>query len=288
MMGLKYFDGAVPGKKKKKQGDVGKNSEYEKNWKDRTFNEKWREDRLWLHFSHKNLVKPVDQDEPRNEPCERSIFMTCKYCTAYEKVSHNKNNTNTFITGYKNWRLSAVTDHEKNNFHQKATDFVKSRSLSVEEKSGKEAGRTLLSLQKADISRLQTLFRNLHAVVKNNRPLSDYVWLCRLDKAKGIDLGETYLNDKAAIVFTTAIAESEKKKTVKCVDSSNFYAVMMDGSTDISGDEQETLYIRLAYKGEIKEKFVCIGTPDSTAAEDLKTFVLNSLHENGINKGLNY
>lgn len=58
----------------------------------------------------------------------------------------------------------------------------------------------------------------------------------------------------------------------------------MDGSTDISGDEQETLYIRLACRGQIKETFLCIGTPNSTAADDLKTFVLQKLHENGIDK----
>ena len=61
---------------------------------------------------------------------------------------------------------------------------------------------------------------------------------------------------------------------------------MMDGSTDISGDEQETLYVRLACKGQIKETYLCIGTPNSTAAEDLKTFVLEKVYENGIDKGL--
>lgn len=105
----------------------------------------------------------------------------------------------------------------------------------------------LFSLQEADVRRFQTLFRNVHVVVKNNRLLRDYVWLCQLDKAKGIDLGETYLDKKAAIVYTTAIIESEKR-TVKSVDSSIFYSVMMDGSTDISGDAYETLYIRLAHK----------------------------------------
>lgn len=103
--------------------------------------------------------------------------MTCKYCIDYEGVSRSQNNTNTFIKGCKNWRLSAVTDHEKSNFHMRACDFVKSKSMSTSEKKGTEAGRTLLSLQKADITRLQSLFRNAHAVMKNNRPLRDCVAL---------------------------------------------------------------------------------------------------------------
>jgi hypothetical protein len=39
-----------------------------------------------------------------------------------------------------------------------------------------------------------------------------YVWLCELDITKGIYIGETYLNSKAAMKFGYAIAQSERKK----------------------------------------------------------------------------
>ena len=44
-------------------------------------------------------------------------------------------------------------------------------------------------------------FRNVHALVKNNRPLSDIKWLYELDKAKGLEIGDTYDNRKAAAMF---------------------------------------------------------------------------------------
>jgi hypothetical protein len=50
------------------------------------------------------------------------------------------------------------------------------------------------------------------------------------------------LNSKAAMKFVYAIAQSERKKTIARLNSSIF-SVMMDGSTDISGDEQEAVYI---------------------------------------------
>ena len=93
----------------------------------------------------------------------------------------------------------------------KATDFIKSKTTSLKET---EPGRTL---QKDDSNRLHTLFRNVHAFVKKNRPLRDYIWLCQLDKAKGVDLGDSYLNDKTVMNFTKTIAESARRKTVKTV-----------------------------------------------------------------------
>jgi hypothetical protein len=44
---------------------------------------------------------------------------------------------------------------------------------------------------------------------------------------------------KAALMFTTSIAESERKSML----GQSFFSFMMDRSTDISGDEQEAIYI---------------------------------------------
>ena len=64
-----------------------------------------------------------------------------------------------------------------------------------------DAGRALATLKESERHKLAYLFRNAHAVIKNNRPLSDYKWLCSMDKMKGLDIGDTYLNDKAAFNF---------------------------------------------------------------------------------------
>jgi hypothetical protein len=37
--------------------------------------------------------------------------------------------------------------------------------------------------------------------------------LCQLDKAKGLELGETYLNEKAALEFVKAIATADRNIT---------------------------------------------------------------------------
>jgi hypothetical protein len=56
------------------------------------------------------------------------------------------------------------------------------------------AHKALLTLNEKNRKELDLKFRNVHAVIKHNRPISDYVWLNELDEAKGLDHGETYNN----------------------------------------------------------------------------------------------
>jgi hypothetical protein len=51
-------------------------------------------------------------------------------------------------------------------------------------------------LKQADRDKSNILFRNAHAIIKTNRPLRDYNMLCQLDKAKGLELGETFIKMK--------------------------------------------------------------------------------------------
>ncbi|KAL3886870.1 hypothetical protein ACJMK2_026831 [Sinanodonta woodiana] len=119
-------------------------------------------------------------------------------------------------------------------------------------------------LKAAERSRLVHLFRNAHAVAKNNHPLSDYTWLCEIDKAKQLDIGSTYIHDKAATDFIHSITHTEKQITFNLIEYNPVFAFMMDGSTDISGDEQGTIYIRTAMKGVVKERFLNISIPNLT------------------------
>ncbi|KAH3837883.1 hypothetical protein DPMN_111285 [Dreissena polymorpha] len=59
----------------------------------------------------------------------------------------------------------------------------------------------------------------------------------------------------------------------------------MDGSTDISGSEQESLYVRLPTDGQIEERFLTIGSPVSTCSTDLFNFVNETFDKLEIPKG---
>jgi len=237
---------------------------YEERRPDRKFLDKWLVGRPWLLY---------DNDIP-----DKSA-MFCNWCIDYNNTYVNnefKKNMNTFITGCKNFRFSTIADHESSRIHIKASEFVKSKNMPDNEIMNSEAGKAVSQLKAAETSRLSILFRNAHSVCKNNRPLTDFIWLCQLDKVKGLDIAETCMNEKAATNFIKYIGISEREQTISLLEKSLFFSFLMDGATDISGDEQESIYIRFSNKGVITERFLHIGTPNSTCSQDLYTILNNT------------
>lgn len=76
------------------------------------------------------------------------------------------------------------------------------------------------------------------------------------------------------------------KKTVDIVKKVHFFLFMMDGSTDISGDEQDAVNLRLSIDRKVVKRFLALGTPRSICSQNLKDFVLNMFGNLGIDRGI--
>ena len=275
---LKYWDGAKPGLKRKTEvsAEEQANKKKEKSKADearrvRPLNEGWKKDHPWLVFDYS------------------ANTMTCSVCIEMygtSKVGNsNLKSQHTFLTGCSNRRISAIVDHEASRYHVQAVDKTSAKKHTGKEVKASSAGKALNMLLQSNRHRMAYLFRNAHAVAKQNKPLTDYKWLCDIDRAKGLDVGETYMNEKAALNFLNCISETEKEKTSELLKQAKFFSFMMDGSTDISGDEQEVIYLRVAERGRVIERFLAIGTPTSTCSKDLLTFVTTTLDSFNIDKG---
>jgi hypothetical protein len=46
---------------------------------------------------------------------------------------------------------------------------------------------------------MTNLFRNVHALIKKRQPFTDFIWMCEPDEIKGVDIGETYRNEKQVV-----------------------------------------------------------------------------------------
>ena len=86
-------------------------------------------------------------------------------------------------------------------------------------------------------------------------------------------------------VYKGEIAEFEISKLKKELSDSSFLSVLMDGSQDISGQEQETLYVRFARHGQVKLRFLHIASPTSTASKDLLSLVDDTFNAFNIDTG---
>lgn len=263
MWPIKWNSGATGTKRKEKDGQ--KDNDGDKGSKrERKFHKKWLDDWKWLVYD--------------------GYMMFCKVCISYEESGKGRSKYPiNFVKGSNNFRTSALLDHEKSTFHKDATDFETTKTNPKEA----PARRSLLALKEHKRKTLELYFRNIHGIVKSKRPISDFLWLNKLDIAKGIlDSGETYNNCKAATCFMENIAEVEREGILESVKNAKFFSLTMDGSTDEASIEQETLFVRYCVQGDVCTKFLTIGEPASTSSADLYTFVTTNLKKRELNKGI--
>lgn len=190
--------------------------DYEKNKRPmRDFRLEWTEGRPWLKNS-------TDQG------------MTCTYCTA-QKFNNN------FVSGCTSGKKDSITKHEKSDQHRRAEAIYIAKT---KPRSSSEAGKIIQTLNAAAFEKLNHMFRTCHALVMNDRPLSDFDWICDLDEAKGLVIGKTYrhtTNSYSPKQFVHAIAETAYQTVSETITNSRFMCLIGDGSTDSAIIEQEML-----------------------------------------------
>lgn len=130
----------------------------------------------------------------------------------------------------------------------------------------------LTKLKKAEYDRLVLKFRTVHTLAKSHLSFNLYKTFCRLDKVKGLDLGNSYLNDKAAASFMSAIARAVQMDIVEVIKDSKYFSITIDGATDYMGDDIENIFVRSSHSGKIKDTFLHIGPAESSCSKWMVCF----------------
>ncbi|XP_076081027.1 zinc finger protein 862-like isoform X2 [Mytilus galloprovincialis] len=251
---LRWSDSARPGKAPKRPSRISDQvTEAKKKYEDkrvREFKTHWTDGRPWLKYDNENSV------------------MYCTYCKEQGKGGK-------FVSGCTNFRIDTIQNHEVSSPHISATS-VTERPLPQNSLSAK----AINSIKQTEYDRLSILFRNAHAVAKHHLSFKTYNVICKLDQAKGLDVGNSYLNDKKACEFVKNIASVSRKETRDLLKKTPFLSLTCDGSSDFMGDEYESLWVRSAQNGKIIEKFLDLGTAESAGSQDIFNYMKAVCFEN--------
>lgn len=101
--------------------------------------------------------------------------------------------------------------------------------------------------------------------------------MTKLDEEKGLQIGETYRNDKAAQAFAEFIALDARRELISVVKDRKFVSVITDGATDSSISAQEIVYIRTAKNGTVKTFFCSIEKVGKCDGEGIVNAIFDSL-----------
>ena len=132
-------------------------------------------------------------------------------------------------------------------------------------------------LNKNERKCLPGLFTNAYAVMKTGKPFSEYEFLASLDRAKGINIGSTYLNRKQGLEFGVSIAKMLQEKQCDEFHKALFFSIILGECTDVYRIEQVISYIRYSRRGKIVTNFMCIDNVIRATAEQLFEMLLSML-----------
>ena len=133
-------------------------------------------------------------------------------------------------------------------------------------------------LGKATFDKMCKLFMNAHTIARHSRPYTDFVWMCTLDDMKGIQIGNTYRNDKRCATFIHHIAQAQRDEIKQMVAEAKFVSLICDGSTDNSHTEAELAYVRYCHQGSINVHFVGVKNIAKGGCPSDRSGNVNSLH----------
>ncbi len=235
--------------------------EYEEEKRDRKFKKEWCQGREWLQHDDNH-------------------GMLCSDCKEYyAKYPDPKRENVSWTKGTKNYRLQSVKEHENSKMHLKAVGALRAQAAKPGETV---AEKSVLKLKEDIAKKLVPMFRNVHALAKECRPMRDFLWLTKLDIAKGVKISESYQTTFSAKTFMTFIAKDVREKVAEHVQQAKFLAVTCDGATDVASMEQEGTCIRFCMKGQLFVKFAGVSAPLQADAPGILKCIIESLEGIGL------
>ena len=190
--------------------------------------------------------------------CREKHFSVNKVSSDYVPTLQDFKNQ-PFIFGSISFRIESLRQHCKQSNTQHALAVTRHLNLAKEKNNEySEAQRIKVSMTETEKKQLRYLFFNMYAVLKNGKPFSDYELQVELDKAKGIEIGNTYLNRMSGIEIARAIDQVSLEALRKEFESARFFSIILDEATDIYRLEQLILYMRYSVNGAVSTRLIGI------------------------------
>ncbi|XP_038959479.1 uncharacterized protein LOC120100737 isoform X3 [Rattus norvegicus] len=201
--------------------------------------------------------------------------MFCVLCRKHGVMSGGS--TVSFFYGTDNFRAEFLSAHHFSEAHAKASLMEATSDSPVNRAATELMVRTM---SKVTLGRVENLFRSCHALVKTGHSLRDFIWMCKLDDMKGVDIGPVFRTNKSARTFTYFIAEVERKNLREKLEKSNFFSVITDGTVDSLGKEAKMVYVQFAHAGKVQCQIVGIQPVERKDPLTIKNAIEKTLETN--------
>ena len=173
--------------------------------------------------------------------------LKCRLCSKYrDSITGRRNFSEKWINGADSVRTTNVRDHAKSDQHMHAMNLHRRelvRAKGLGPASYSPIAQALCTLTDDERKKLRCKSDIACFVAKEQLSLTKYPRLCELEARHGVELGGAYLNYNAGKEFTHFIAEATRQELLTAVNTTSFFSLLMDGSTDKSNSDNELVMV---------------------------------------------
>ena len=115
--------------------------------------------------------------------------------------------------------------------------------------------------------------------MKSGRPFTEFEFLIKLDKTKGVEAGKTCINRKEGLEFVLAIADLLWSNLGRDFKTALFFNAILDECTDNYRLEQAIVYVQYSKRGKVFTKLVGIDNVIRANTDQLFEMIWKKLDE---------
>ena len=179
------------------------------------------------------------------------VWHRCKICTKwYSRINSMKNFSPTWIhPGSESVKKHSVQGHANSTSHMQAKRMEDKNKFGIEAYMNRVVDETPIeqnfkNMCMKDRESLRVKFNSAYYLAKQERPFSDFSELLkRQAKNNVMNIGESYIMDRAAAKFVNVIGEVTKEGLKTDLAKARYNSILNDGSTDASMTEQELVCV---------------------------------------------
>ena len=201
----------------------------------RKFLQQWQGEFTWVVF---------DKDDNK---------MTCKICCAFPHLAGKTE----FVSGCRTFKKETLQKHNVGGGHLHARDASLAKQKPMENMpiaQGFRRGGKVVEEQNR--KELEVKVNTAYLIAKEELPFTKFHPILSLQKKNGLALNMTYTNDKGCNNFVSQISAVMTEQLATEVNSKKYISLLIDGATDASGKENETVHCHYVKDGQPLNRLV--------------------------------
>lgn len=172
--------------------------------------------------------------------------MTCKICCAFPHLAGKTE----FVSGCRTFKKETLQKHNiGGHLRIRDTSLAKQKPMKNSPNAqGLRRGGKVLEEQNRE--ELEVKENTAYLIAKEELPFPKFHPILSLQKKNGLDLNMTYANDKGCNNFVSQISTVMTEQLAVEVSSKKYISLLIDGATDASKKENETVHCRYVKDGQ--------------------------------------